>query len=131
MVIKFTNRRFKYYKIWGPIWIILGVISILISPENYFNYGYIVIGVFHIFYYWYEKRNQYLTIENNVIRKNHLISKKFDLSQLQRIGNHSSYYVLYGKNKDFQINKEYIDQESLEQLDAYLTNLEQSLSTVS
>lgn len=123
MVIKYNKKRFKYYRIWGPIWMLLGVLSVLINPENYLNYGYIIIGLIHFVFYFYEYKKQYLTIEDGIISKNRLFPKRLKLTEVNRIGRHANYYILYANRSDFRIDIDIIDEVSLNDLETCLTQL--------
>lgn len=76
MKIRFTKKRLKHYLIFGIIWLVLGTTAVIFDSNHIFNYGYLIIGILYFGTFLFENNKQYLTIENGIISKNHLIPKK-------------------------------------------------------
>lgn len=73
MKIKFTKKRLLANLILGIIWIDLATFNVLQDDNlRWSDYGYLAIGILYVGHYQYALKNQYLTIENGIIRKNEL-----------------------------------------------------------
>ena len=123
MKIRFTKKRLKHYKIYGILWSVLGITAIIFNPDNIFNYGYLIIGILHFGTYFFENNKQYLTIENGIISKNHLIPKKIKLNEINRIKKFAGEYLLETDSTELRINTELIEEKSLTALNTVLQNL--------
>lgn len=116
MKIPYRKRRLKFY-------LILGITAVILTPDNIFNYGYLIIGILHLGTYLYENNKQYLTIENGIITINHLIPKKINLSEINSIKEFAGDYTLKTDSTELKIYTELIEEKSLEKLNAVLANL--------
>jgi hypothetical protein len=123
MKIRFKKKRLKYYLIFGILWLVLGTIAVIFNSEFFFNYGYLLIGILYVGTYLFENKKQYLTIENGVISKNHLIPKKINLNEIKRIKKFAGDYILKTDSTELRINTELIEENSLATLNNLLDNL--------
>uniref|UniRef100_UPI00404AE5D5 hypothetical protein n=1 Tax=Gelidibacter sp. TaxID=2018083 RepID=UPI00404AE5D5 len=123
MKIRFTKKRLKYYLIFGIIWLVFGTTAVIFNSENVFNYGYIIIGILYFGTYLFENNKHYLTIENGIISKNHLIPKKINLNEIKRIKKFAGDYILKTDSTELRINTELIEEKSLAELKTVLENL--------
>nr|WP_319401794.1 hypothetical protein [uncultured Carboxylicivirga sp.] len=126
MKIKLKKTRLYTNLILGLVWIILGFF-ILHTKETYqwSDFLYLVIGLLYIGHYLYDSINQYLIIENGIIRKNVLYDyrKKINLNDINSIKKFAGVYTLKTNNKEFKINTTIIDEDSLEELNKLLGEL--------
>jgi hypothetical protein len=123
MKIRFTKKRLKHYLIFGILWLVLGTTAVIFNSDNIFNYGYLIIGILYFGTYLFENNKQYLTIENGIISKNHLIPKKINLNEIKRIKKFAGDYILKTDSTELRINTELIEKNSLAELDTVLENL--------
>ena len=123
MKIRFTKKRLKHYLIFGILWLILGTTAVISNSDNVFNYGYLIIGILYFGTYLFENNKQYLTIENGIISKNHLIPKKVNLNEIKRIKKFAGDYILKTDSTELRINTELIEEKSLSELNTVLENL--------
>jgi len=105
------------------LWLVLGTTAVIFNSENVFNYGYLIIGILYLGTYLFKNNNQYLTIENGTISKNHLISKKINLNEIKRIKKFAGDYILKTDSTELRINTELIEEKSLAELNNVLENL--------
>jgi hypothetical protein len=73
--------------------------------------------------YFYEKKNQYLTIENGVISVNKPFGKKINLTEIKQIIKYAGDYTLKTDKTKLKINTQIIELNSLSELDAVLEKL--------
>ena len=123
MKIRFTKKRLKHYLIFGIIWLVLGITAVIFNSDNVFNYGYLIIGILYFGTYLFENNKQYLTIENGIISKNHLIPKKINLNDIKRIKKFAGDYILKTDSTELRINTQLIEENSLAELNTVLENL--------
>ena len=123
MKIRFTKKRLKHYLIFGIIWLVFGTTAVIFNSENVFNYGYLIIGILYFGTYLFENNKQYLTIENGIISKNHLIPKKVNLNEIKRVKKFAGDYILKTDSTELRINTELIEEKSLAELNKVLENL--------
>ena len=126
MKIKFKKKRLIVNLVLGVIWIALGTLSIVTDDKiRWTDYGYLVIGVLYVGYYFYNLTNQYLTIENGTIRKNGLYGfrKHINLNEVNWIKKFAGDYTLKTEQKELKINTELIDKDSLTELNKILAKL--------
>ena len=123
MKIRFTKKRLKHYLIFGILWLVFGTTAVIFDSENVFNYVHLIIGILYFGTYLFENNKQYLTIENGIISKNHLIPKKINLNEIRRINKFAGDYILKTDSTELRINTELIEEKSLEELHTLLDNL--------
>ncbi len=70
--IKYTKKRQNFNLFFGIAWVILGIIKLISDgPMHGIDYAWIGLAGLSIGTYFYEYKNQYLTIENGHIFKNY------------------------------------------------------------
>ena len=123
MNIRFKKKRFRYYLIFGILWLVLGTSAVIFDLNNPFSYGYLLLGILYVGTYLFENKKQYLTIENGIISKNHLIPKKINLNEIKLIKKFAGDYILKTDSTELKINTDLIEEKSLEELNTVLENL--------
>jgi len=126
MKIKFKKKRLIVNLVLGMVWIILGTLSMVTNDKlRWTDYGYLVIGILYVAQYLYDLTNQYLTIENGTIQKNGLygFGKKLNLNEINWIKKFAGDYTLKTEEKELKINTEFIDKDSLTELNKILSEL--------
>lgn len=124
MKIRYKKKRLKFYLIMTILWLIFVVFN-LISNDfgEWTTYTWLGISVMYIAIYSFDYFNQYLTIQNNVIKENHLFGKKINLNEIKRIKKFAGDYILQTEKTELTINTQIIDQNSLTELNAELEKL--------
>jgi hypothetical protein len=128
MIIKYKQKRVKNHLIFGMVWFVLGIIGVIFNP-SIFTYGYLLIGLLYIIAYFFENRKQYLTIENDIIIRNTIPKKSFDLKSLTRINRNSSGIKLISEtSNDLLIRTPLIEEDSLRELKTFLKYIESKIN---
>jgi hypothetical protein len=86
------------------------------ESKSWTKYGWLGISLMYITMYFYEYFNQYLTIENGIIKMNGLLGKKINLTEIKRIKNFTGDYILKTDKAELTINTQIIDPNSLAEL---------------
>lgn len=128
MKIHYKKKRLNVNLIFGVIWIIFGVTAILFFSDNFFNYGYLALGVFYFILYIFESKRQYLTITNRTISKNQLITKKINLKDIKAIKKFAGDYKLKTDTTELTINTRLIEEKSLSDLETVLKGLNKDIT---
>jgi hypothetical protein len=124
MKIRYKQKRLKYNLIFGSIWLIFALFSLFIIDSNkWMDLGYLLFAALHLGLYFYEFINQYITIENGMIRKNSLFSKKIKITDIIRIKKFAGDYILKTENTELNITIDFIEEKSLEELNSILRKL--------
>ena len=116
MKIYYKRRLLRWNLVFGLFWVILGVISITNSPNNYLNYGYLIVGLIYITNYILKSKNQYLTIENGVITLNNFFPKSLVISNIKRIKKSSRHFILQTEKNEIRIEIRMVSKNSLKDL---------------
>jgi hypothetical protein len=84
--------------------------------------AYLLLGisVMYIIMYSINYFNQYLTIDNDIIKENHPFGKKIKLTELKNIKKFAGDYILKTEKTKLTINTQIIDEKSLEELNLIL-----------
>jgi hypothetical protein len=124
MEIKYKKKHLNLKLILGLVWLILFLVGVFVKEEsNWTDYGWIVISVFYLGKYFYQKNYKYLTIENGIINVNGPFGKKLILTEIKRIKKFAGDYILKTDEKELTINTQIIDPNSLAELNAELEKL--------
>lgn len=92
---------------------------------NWIDYGWIVFGIIYLTFYFYQKTQKYITIENGIIKQNWLFGKCLQLSEITVIRYFAGEYILKTENKkEFKIQINFITEESATQLKEILKSLD-------
>ncbi len=132
MEIRYSKKRLNSnYKL-GLYFLIAGVLMIiafmLFSDSKEFEFdsagiGLIGAGIFSLAIYCYEKKKQYLTIKNGILKKNTLFPKNINLNEINRIKKFAGDYKLKTNKSEFIIDTQIIDPNSLAELNTVLEKL--------
>lgn len=127
MKIKFKKKRLIYNLVFSIFYIVIGLEKIL-NQENarWTKYDFFIIGTIYLISSLFEIRNQYLTIENGMIRKNQFLgfNKKINLKDIIQIKKFVGDYKLVTEQTELKINTELIDDNSHDILKHILSKLD-------
>ena len=127
MKIHLTKKRLYTDMILGALWVVLGA-SYFIFDEalSWLGYGFMIVGSFNLFQFFYNLQHQYLIIKNGRIQKNILYSfiNRIEIDEIEEIKKIKGNYILKSKKTNLKINPDLIEKESLENLIEFLKKLE-------
>ncbi|MCF6294194.1 MAG: hypothetical protein L3J25_00720 [Flavobacteriaceae bacterium] len=124
MKIYYNRKRLNHSLIFGILWLIISLLGIFIKDDPYWtDYCFLLVSFLYLGSYFYEKSNQYLTIQNGQIHKNYPFSKKINLSEIKRIKKSVGEYILQTDKTRLIVNTNFIDKKSLEDLNIELEKL--------
>lgn len=77
MKIKYKKKRLNVNLFIGITWAILGTLALFVNEKMLWrDYGLIILSILYLGLYFYEYKNQYLTIKDGIISKNSWFAKK-------------------------------------------------------
>lgn len=123
MHIKYSKKQLRQNLIFGVIWLLIFIGYLSFGSQSNLRYGYLVMGMFFLGNYFYQKTKHYLTIENGVIKKNYIFPKKIILEDIKEVRYFAGEYKLISENSELLINTVVIDEASLKDLRAILDDL--------
>lgn len=97
---------------------------ILYDSSSFVHYLWLLVGGLQTGTAIYERKKQYLTIENGRITKHSIFSKTIDVDKIQKIRKFVGSYKIETEARTLKINKGIIEDESLYKLEDYLNSLE-------
>jgi len=125
MKVRYKKKKMRFNLIYGIIWAVFGLLSLNYGEENeWTDYVFILMAVLYLGQYFYEWRNQYLTIDSEFIKVNSSFGKKIRLSEISWIKKFAGDYILKTATKELTINTQIIDKVSLNELNEILAKLE-------
>ena len=108
----------------GLVWISLGIVYFIEDDTIRWNaYVYLLAGIFFLGQYLWDITNQYLTVENGILKRNTVFGKKINLNDITWIKKIGGDYTLKTENQQLKINTELIEEKSLAELNKILGKL--------
>lgn len=126
MTIQYKKKKLKINLILGLLWLAFAIIQIFIldyEKESWIQYGWLLISIAYLGLYFYQYFNQYLTIENGIIKQNWLFGKKINLADIRKIRHFAGDYIVKSEKSEMTINLQLIDEASLSDLKTELKTL--------
>ena len=106
------------------LWLVFFLIGIFIKEElHWADLGWSVISLMYLGLYLYQRKNQYLIIENGFIKKNDLFGKKFNLNEIIEIKKFGADIILKTDSLEMKIDTQLMEPGSLILLNAHLEKL--------
>lgn len=124
MKIRYKKRHFRVNLIFGIVWLVWFFLGILFNDEmHWIDYGWLLISAMYLGFYFYQRKNQYLVIEDGVLKENSIFGKEMNLKEVKWIKSFAGDYILKSETKKLQINTQIIDPDSLADLNTELKKL--------
>ena len=125
MEIKYKKKHLNVNLILGLVWLIWFFIGVFGKEEpNWTDYGWFFISLMYLGIYYYQKKYNYLSIENGIINVNGPFGKKLNLTEIKWIKKFAGDYILKTDEKELTINTQIINPSSLAELNAELKKLD-------
>ena len=121
--ICYPKSRLQNQLGYGIVMIGVGFFAVYINSTSIFSYLWILLGALQTITSLYQKKHQYITIENDTLIKHSLIPKTIELSKIKRVRKCLNSYKLEAEDKTIRIEKNLIENDSLYRLNHLLDNL--------
>ena len=124
MRIRYKKKQVNLNLYLGLIWLVNGIVQTGFNENaGWYDYFWFLFSGFYLITYFYQKKEQYLTIENGIIKQNWPFGKKMNLNEINRIRHFGGEYTLKSEIKKMKINITLIEKESLSELRIELKKL--------
>ena len=123
MKIKYEEKSLKFNLVYGLFMIVIGIFAVANDSNSFFNYTWLIIGALQIGTYFYNKKFQYLTIENNRLTKHSIFPKVIELNEIRKVRKFVNSYKIETDKTTLRISKNIIEKESLYKLNQVFENL--------
>ena len=123
MKIKYVEKSLKFNLVYGLFMIVIGIFAVANDSNSFFNYPWLIIGALQIGTYFYNKKFQYLTIENNRLTKHSIFPKVIELNEIRKVRKFVNSYKIETDKTTLRISKNIIEKESLYKLNQVFENL--------
>ncbi|MCH4824550.1 hypothetical protein ML462_15360 [Gramella lutea] len=123
MEIKYTKKRLTSYLALGVLMFLMGIFTIYEDSFSIYSYLWFTLGALYLLTTYYERKNQYITIDNDKLIKHSIFKKTIDVNDIKKIRKYVSIYKIETSDKNLKINKDIIEAESLYKLEDYFKKL--------
>ncbi|MDD7916049.1 hypothetical protein [Polaribacter ponticola] len=129
--IRYSKERLRSNSRMGIFFVAIGIILVLLSfiisewkeiSLASIGIGQIGAGIFMFIIYYFENRNQYLTLKNGELIKNTLFPKKIKLAEIKSIKEFAGDLKLITQKTEFIIDTQIVEPNSLVELKNELKN---------
>lgn len=125
MKIRYIKKRQYFNLFYGLAWGALGIAKLFYdTPLDGLDYVWLSMAGLSMVFFLYDYKNQYLTIVDGMIYRIPLFGRKIKLKDIVQIKKFGGDYILKTNKREFTINTQLIDKESLKDLNAILAQLE-------
>lgn len=124
MKIHYTEKRLRTNHFHCIICFLFAVAWLVYFDSRWVGIGWLMLSLLYIGSYFFERNNQYLTLESRSICKNRPLSKPMNLDEVRRIQKLEGDYILITDTSEMKINTQIIAPDSLEALDRVLSGIE-------
>jgi len=112
--------------VYGILMILIGLLAIYEDGSSIYSYLWLVLGLLQTGTTLYQKKYQYLTIDNTRITRHSLKSKSIQISDIKKVRRFRNSYKIETLESTLNINKNLIETESLYKLDDFFKELKLS-----
>lgn len=123
MKIKYKEKILKFNLFYGMFMIVIGILWVANDSSSFKNYLWIIVGALQTGSYFYDKKFQYLSIENNKLTRHFLIPRSIEIQKIKKIWKFTNSYKIETDKKSLRISKNLIEEDSLFQLDQFFETL--------
>ncbi|NJX15371.1 hypothetical protein [Tamlana crocina] len=115
--IKYKKKRLYSNLVIGVVWLVFAVFHLANEEKiDWTDYGYCGISLMYLLQFIYEYVNQYLTINNNVIKKHGIFGKALKFSEVENFKIFAGEYILQTQSAELRIDTNVIENTSLTRL---------------
>ena len=124
MKIRYSKNRIFLNGALGASFAIFGALKAFEGTAEFIHYVQLILGILMVFSFFYERKFQYLVIENGLLTKNSLLRKTIEIDRINRIQSFPGRIKIATSEKNLSINISVIDKESINDLYRILGSLD-------
>ena len=123
MKIAYKKKHIQKYLYLNIVWFFVGAVQIVLMKDQWWlGLGWIFLAITFFLVYLYQKREMYLTITDDFIKKNMPFGKSIKFSNIKEITYFTQDYIISSETEKLRINISYIDEASIKYLKDKLEN---------
>ncbi|MFT7036986.1 MAG: hypothetical protein ACJA2S_005528 [Cyclobacteriaceae bacterium] len=125
MKIRYKKRKWVLSLILASIWLVLGLGQLIAKDFNYWvGYAHVALGILGLWSFIDDYLNQYLTIENEMIKEGGRFGEKLKLNEIKKINRFGGNYILKTDKSELTIHTRFLEPDSLVKLNGELEKLD-------
>lgn len=115
MKIRYSKKRFLFNSLLGGVFVVGSLLQLQRKTElsHYLIYGtQLLLGLVMVASYFYERKFQYLIIENGKLTRNRFLHKSLQLDRITKIQSFPGKIKIFTSEEKMSINTELIAEDS-------------------
>lgn len=125
MRVRYEKKQVNLNLYLGLFWLLNGIVKSVIDKNvDFFDCFWFLISGIYLCIFFYQKKEKYLTLENETIKQNWPFGKKIKLREIKAIKHFAGEFILKSELKKMKINISLIESESLFELKTELNKLD-------
>ncbi|MDM9630110.1 hypothetical protein [Robiginitalea aurantiaca] len=124
MKIYYSKKRLRTNHIHSIICFLFAIAWLASNDSRWVGVGWLMLSGLYVASYFFERHNQYLTLQGRSISKNRLLSKTINLDEVRDIERFEGDYILKTETSEMKIDTRIIAPDSLKVLDMWLSGME-------
>ncbi|RWU05671.1 hypothetical protein [Pedobacter chitinilyticus] len=123
--IKFKNARYQFGTYWaGPIFLLLGISYFVTDQTHHWtHYAYVFLGVSITLFLIFDKQADYMTIDNEQLIINGLLTKRVYLKDVTSFAINGDHLKIFKNSSEINIDISLITEASHTELISFLEKL--------
>ena len=125
MKIRYKKKKWVLSLILASFWLAMGLAQLILNDFNYWiGYAWIALGILGIWSFIDDYLNQYLTIENEMIKEGGSFGEKLNLNEVKKINKFAGNYIIKTDKSELTISTRFLEPDSLVKLNGVLEKLD-------
>lgn len=131
MKLSYRKNRLTFLFIVASGWIAIGLLMVILYPDKFYAWFYLIIGLIYGIGYLAHLRKPYITITDGVITKRVPFSKSkyLEIKNIKQFRKFAGDYIFRTSEDELRIDTQLIEKNALSELDGFLANLGLSTET--
>ena len=125
LTIPYTSKRLRKTLLLSLLYWVICLMNILGADDlGYLQIGFLILAIVSTFLYFRERKQQYLTISEGMIKRNDIWGRKIRLDEVIHIEKYAGDYILKTPTKKLRIDTHIIPPEALKELEGVLGQIQ-------
>lgn len=120
------KKRYLFNLFVGIFWILIGIVGFIDDTSTrWTDYAFIVVGIVYVLHYFYDRKHQYVRIENEEIIPNRLygLRSRIKINEIISVTKKWGEYKIETSEKSLILNSQMIKENDLEKLKEFFISL--------
>lgn len=117
MKISYKKWQLNSKLILAVIWLVYFLVRLFSNVLDWLDYGWLIFSIGHFCLYFYQKKYQYILLENGILMINGPWGKQFNLAEITQIKKFAGDYIIKTPHREVTISTHAITPKDLPKLD--------------